>query len=98
MVFIWYNIYTMKFEFDPNKSENNKRKHGIDFVEAQTLWDDPDFIEIPARTVDEPRYLVIGNISGRLWSGIITYRSESEIIRIISVRPSRKEEVQIYES
>jgi uncharacterized DUF497 family protein len=88
----------MKFEFDPNKSESNKRKHGIDFVEAQTLWDDPDLIEIPARTVDEPRYLVIGNISGRLWSGIITYRSDSEIIRIISVRPSRKEEVQLYES
>ena len=96
MVFIWYNIYTMKFDFDANKSESNKRKHGIDFVEAQTLWDDPDFIEIPARTVDEPRYLVIGNISGWLWSGIITYRGEK--IRIISVRPSRKEEVQIYES
>ncbi|MCK5056442.1 MAG: BrnT family toxin [Candidatus Aminicenantes bacterium] len=88
----------MKFEFDPKKSESNKIKHGIDFIQAQTLWDDPDLIEIPARTVDEPRYLVIGNISGRLWSGIITYRSENEIIRIISVRPSRKEEVRIYES
>lgn len=97
-MFIWYNIYTMEFEFDPEKSESNKRKHGIDFVEAQTLWDDPDYIEIPARTVDEPRYLVIGKISGRLWSGVITYRSDGEIIRIISVRPSRKEEVQIYES
>ncbi|MCP5051891.1 MAG: BrnT family toxin [bacterium] len=86
----------MKFEFDANKSESNNRKHGIDFVEAQTLWEDPDYIEIPARTVDEPRYLVVGNISGRLWSGIITYRGEK--VRIISVRPSRKEEVQIYES
>ena len=86
----------MKFEFDPNKSESNKKKHGIDFIEAQVLWDDPDFIEIPARTVDEPRYLVIGDIAGRLWSGIITYRDKN--IRIISVRPSRKEEVQIYES
>jgi len=86
----------MKFEFDPNKSESNKKKHGIDFIEAQVLWDDPDYIEIPASTVDEPRYLVIGNIAGRLWSGIITYRDKN--IRIISVRPSRKEEVQIYES
>jgi len=88
----------MRFESDPKKSESNKIKHGIDFIQAQTLWDDPDLIEIPARTTDEPRYLVIGNISGRLWSGIITYRSENETTRIISVRPSRKEEVQIYES
>ncbi len=93
---MWYNYYTMEFEFDPNKSEINKKKHGIDFIEAQRLWDDPDYIEIPAKTVDEPRYLVIGEISGKPWSGIITYRDKK--IRIISVRRSRKEEVQIYES
>ncbi|NIM16829.1 MAG: BrnT family toxin [Candidatus Aminicenantes bacterium] len=86
----------MMFEFDLHKSESNKKKHGIDFVEAQNLWDDPDLIEIPAKTVDEPRFLVVGKISGRYWSGIITYRGEK--IRIISVRRSRKEEVQIYES
>jgi uncharacterized protein len=33
----------MKFEFDPEKSNHNKKKHGIDFLEAQTLWDDPDY-------------------------------------------------------
>ncbi len=86
----------MEFQFDPRKSENNKKKHGIDFVEAQGLWDDPDLIEIPAKTVDEPRSLVIGRISEKHWSGIITYRGDK--IRIISVRPSRKEEVEIYES
>lgn len=86
----------MEFEFDPKKSESNKQKHGIDFYEAQELWDDPDFIEIPAKTSDEPRYLVIGKVSGKHWSGIITYRTEK--IRIISVRRSRKEEVDIYES
>lgn len=84
------------FEFDPDKSESNKKKHGIDFEEAQALWNDSDFIEIPAKIVDEPRFLVVGKISGRHWSGIITYRGEN--IRIISVRPSRKEEVQLYES
>ncbi len=89
-------MYAMMFEFDLHKSESNKKKHGIDFVEAQNLWDDPDLIEIPAKTVDEPRFLVVGKISGRYWSGIITYRGEK--IRIISVRRSRKEEVQIYES
>jgi len=91
-----YNNYTMEFEFDPIKSNSNKKKHGIDFCEAQTLWNDPDLIEIPVNTSDEPRFLVIGSISGKHWSGVITYRSQK--IRIISVRRSRKEEVDIYES
>ncbi len=85
----------MEFEFDPNKSNKNKQKHGIDFYDAQELWEDPDLIEIPVKTIDEPRYLVIGIIAGKLWSGVITYRGEK--IRIISVRRSRKEEVEIYE-
>ena len=86
----------MEFEFDVQKSTANKAKHGIDFVEAQALWDDPDLIEIPARTSDEPRFLVIGKIEGKLWSAIFTYRNEQ--IRLISVRRSRREEVTIYES
>jgi uncharacterized protein len=51
---------------------------------------------MPVKTIDEPRFLVIGKISGKHWSGIITYRAEK--IRIISVRRSRQEEVDIYES
>jgi hypothetical protein len=86
----------MEFEFDSIKSDTNKEKHGINFHEAQKLWDDPDLIEIPAKTTDEPRILVIGKISGKHWSGVISYRGEN--IRIISVRRSRKEEVAIYES
>jgi uncharacterized DUF497 family protein len=86
----------MEFEFDSRKSEINKKKHGIDFIEAQMLWDDPDRIEIPARTIDEPRLLVVGKITDEYWSGIITYRGGN--IRIISVRRSRVEEVEIYES
>ncbi|MDJ0763034.1 MAG: BrnT family toxin [Myxococcota bacterium] len=85
----------MLFEFDPNKSRTNRKKHGIDFVKAQELWDDPDLIEIPAKTSDEERYLVIGRIAQKHWSGIITYRDEK--IRIISVRRSRPEEVSLYE-
>ena len=85
----------MKFEFDTRKSKNNKQKHGIDFIEAQVLWDDPDLIEIPARTEDEPRFLVIGEIGKKPWSGVITYRSGN--IRIVSVRRSRTEEVEVYE-
>jgi uncharacterized protein len=86
----------MEFEFDHIKSVGNKEKHGIDFYESQELWNDPDFIEIPVKTSDEPRFLVIGKILEKHWSGIITYRRER--IRIISVRRSRKEEVELYES
>ena len=86
----------MGFEFDSQKSGSNKQKHGIDFHEAQELWDDPDFIEVSVKVGDEQRFLVIGQISGKHWSGVITYRNEK--IRIISVRRSRKEEVEIYES
>jgi len=86
----------MQFEFDSHKSEENKKRHGIDFIEAQMLWDDPDRIEVPARTIDESRFLMIGKIADKYWSGIITYRNEK--IRIISVRRSRREEVEIYES
>jgi uncharacterized DUF497 family protein len=83
------------FEFDPAKSDANRAKHGIDFDEAKELWDDPHRIEIPARTIDEPRFLVIGAIGGVYWSAVITYRDEKT--RIISVRRSRREEVALYE-
>lgn len=86
----------MEFEFDENKSGSNKTKHGIDFYEAQELWDDPFLIEVPVKTSDEPRFLVIGKISEKHWSAVITYRSD--MVRIISVRRSRKEEIAIYES
>ena len=85
----------MEFEYDPDKSSKNKTKHGIDFERAQKLWDDPDLIEIPVRTSDEPRFLLIARISGKCWSAVVTYRGDK--IRIISVRRSRKEEVDIYE-
>lgn len=85
-----------QFEFDPEKSAKNKEKHGIDFIEAQSLWDDPDLLEVPAKTEDEPRFLVIGRIGSKHWSAIVTYRNYN--IRLISVRRSRIEEVKLYES
>jgi uncharacterized DUF497 family protein len=84
----------MRFEFDPVKSTANKDKHGIDFVEAQVLWNDPDRIEIPARHTTEPRSQVIGRIGRDVWSAFITYRHET--IRIVSVRHARKEERDAY--
>lgn len=86
----------MEYEFDERKSKANKAKHGIDFVEAQELWDDVDLLEIPARTEDEPRVMVIGRIGEKHWSAIVTHRKDR--IRIISVRRSRTEERELYES
>ena len=86
----------MPFEYDQRKSDSNRAKHGIDFDEAQTLWDDEAFLEIPAKNLDEPRFLVIGKVKGKHWSAVITYRDGN--IRIISVRRSRDEEIEIYEN
>ena len=85
----------MEFEYDPEKSDANLMKHGIDFVSARALWNDPMRVDVPARTIDEPRWLVIGRIGEKCFSAVVSYREER--IRIISVRRSRKKEVVIYE-
>jgi len=85
----------VEFEFDPAKSASNLEKHGIDFTAIQAIWQDAMRVEIPARTVDEPRWLVIGQLEGRHWSVVVTYREDR--VRIISARRSRDEEVALYE-
>lgn len=84
------------FEYDEAKSRINLSKHGIDFIEAQRLWHDPMVLEIPAKTEDEPRHMVIGMIDGKHWSAVITYRGAN--IQLISIRRSRSEEINYYES
>ena len=83
------------FEYDDDKSAANQKKHGIDFLVAQALWNDPDLLEIRAKSDDEPRFLVIGLIGRKHWSAVVTYRNGK--IRLISVRRSRKKEVELYE-
>ena len=85
----------MSFTYDLHKSRKNMAKHGIDFVQAQRLWDDPNRQEVPARKIDEERSMVIGRIEDKVWTAIITYRDD--VIRIISVRSARKEEIERYE-
>ena len=65
----------MDFEFDPQKSETNKAKHGIDFVEAQQLWKSKHVL-LGAKDALEKRYMVIGRSGSEHWSAIITYRGE----------------------
>ncbi len=84
-----------RFEYDPSKSQANLEKHGIDFEGAQELWQDPDIVEIDAKTIGETRTLVIVAIGEKVWSAVITRRKG--VIRIISVRRARKSEVVLYE-
>lgn len=86
----------IEFEFDQLKSKNNRIKHGISFTEAQELWSDPEFIRIEAKNIDEERYIAVGEIRGKVWTAVFTYRGDK--IRIISVRRARIEEVALYES
>ena len=84
------------FEFDDNKSLTNKEKHGICFVEAQELWNDPEALSFEALDKGEDRFLLIGKLRSKHWSAIFTYRGKT--IRLISVRRSRKNEVAMYEN
>jgi uncharacterized DUF497 family protein len=83
------------FVFDQAKSRANRAKHGIDFIEAQALWLDPNRVSFPARTENEPRFMVVGSIEGKHWSAVATHRGDT--VRLISVRRSRREEVESYE-
>jgi uncharacterized protein len=86
----------MIFEYDANKSALNKIKHGIDFEEAQRLWQDLWMLEAPVKTIDEPRFIVIGVINKKHWTAVCTRRQQN--IRLISVRRARKQEIAFYES
>lgn len=83
------------FEWDPEKSEKNRVKHGIDFMDAMKMWRGP-VLEVPTRPgTDETRHLVYGLIGGLHWTAVITHRGKN--IRIISVRRSRSREAEAYD-
>ena len=86
--------HDLQFEFDENKSKSNKKKHGIDFVETQDLWDDEFGVILDARSDDEKRYALVSKLDNKIWVMIFTLRGET--VRIISVRRARKEEVRLY--
>ena len=86
----------INFEFDPEKSASNKAKHGVNFVEAQTLWLDPQHCEIALVHAGESRQIVIGKMQDRIWSAVVTRRAQR--LRIISVRRARQKEIETYEA
>lgn len=86
----------MIFEYDKNKSRSNLAKHGIDFEEAQQLWNDPYLARTPAHKVgDEERIICVAQYMEKHWTAVILQKIGS--VRIISVRRSRKSEVSLYE-
>jgi uncharacterized DUF497 family protein len=85
----------MEYEFDEAKSAANKAKHGLDFSEAQKMWQDADAVEIPAKSDVEQRKMLIARSGGKIWSAIFTERENK--IRIISVRRARTNEEAMYE-
>lgn len=81
------------FEFDPAKSVANKAKHGLDFSEAQALWESWGYvIEVPFPV--ERRWQRIAQLDRRFWTTTFTKRGEA--IRLISVRRSRQREIEAY--
>ncbi len=88
-------LVLVDFEFDLPKSVANQAKHGVDFSEAQALWQDDGLVILPSRYPDERRYLAIGRIGRKHWTAIFTERKSR--IRMISVRRARKEERVLYE-
>lgn len=81
----------MTFEYDINKSNINKDKHGIDFEEAQELWENQNARIVYERTVDnENRFSIVGYLQDKCFIAIFTVRDRN--IRIISVRRCRKSE------
>jgi uncharacterized DUF497 family protein len=87
----------VKFEYDENKSKINKEKHGIDFVEAQNLWQNENALIVPANIVDdEVRYALISFFKDKCYVAIYTLRDK--FCRIVSVRRCRKNEEKSYEN
>ena len=86
----------MEFIYNPAKSMTNMIKHGINFRDAQQLWEDSRLQIIKARISSEPRWIAIGRIGDKYWSSVFTTRGDT--IRIISVRRSRPKEIESYES
>jgi uncharacterized protein len=84
------------FEFDENKSVSNKAKHGIDFSDAQALWEDPEALRVPAKNVrGEQRFALIAQYDGKIWFAVYTIRNAA--VRLITVRRARKDECDRYQ-
>lgn len=89
----------IKFEWDENKNQTNKQKHGIGFEEAQTVFYDDNAIlfDDPEHSEEEERFLIIGITSNeKICIVSHCYRENDKKIRLISARKATKSERKIY--
>lgn len=85
----------MKFEWDDAKARANLRKHGIDFADAATVFDDESALTIPDTGFDEDRYVTMAvDALGRILVVVYTWRDDR--IRIISARKAGPSETRAY--
>lgn len=89
----------LRFEWDPNKNEINKKKHGISFEEAKTVFydDEARIIDDPEHSQEEERFIILGLSSkANLLVVCHCYRASETVIRIISARKATKTETKSY--
>ena len=88
----------LRFEWDSRKNSENKRKHGVTFEEAQTVFYDDRAVLLSDPDEDEERFLLLG-LSATLRILVVChcYRESDEVIRIISARKAGREERADYE-
>ena len=88
----------MTFTWDPTKAEENLRKHGVDFREAATVFDDPLSTTFPDtdHSTGERRFLIVGmSAFGRII--VVSHTEDGDTIRIISARAATRRERRFYE-
>ena len=88
----------MTFEWDQQKEQSNLVKHNVSFKEAQTVFDDPLYVDFynPDHSQNENRYIIIGASSmGHIL--LVSYTERGNITRIISARKVTKQEFKAYQ-
>jgi hypothetical protein len=87
------------FEWDEAKNAANKKKHGVSFEQAASLFESGDYVEIfdDAHSDDEDRFLAIGPIPGGMVLVVYTER-DTDVLRIIGARWATKREAETYRS
>jgi len=86
------------FEWDPKKAERNRKKHGVSFEEAVTVFADPLSLNMsdPDHSESEQRFIVMGQ-SDRYRLLVVCYVEIKEKTRIISARQATSSERRNYE-
>ena len=101
MQYVRFDVDELRFEWDPAKARLNRRKHGVAFEEAQTVFADEDAVLVadPVHSASEDRFYLLG-LSARLRVLVVVhcYRVDDELVRLISARKARSSERAQYDA